>query len=131
MHEVTKIARHHERRRQFRYEHEKTKNGHITPNPHAGAISECITAQAEAEITAKATCRLVINDIIQSPPAMSNVSNGGPIMTIIINSQMAEPLNSGPVFSDIIPLIPKISTKNSEGIRLIRPVRKMYFHIGI
>jgi hypothetical protein len=32
-HDVTNIACNHERRRQFRYEHEKTKNGHITPNP--------------------------------------------------------------------------------------------------
>jgi len=38
-HDVTRIARHNERRRQFRNEQEKTKNGQITTSPHAGATS--------------------------------------------------------------------------------------------
>ena len=96
-HDVINIACHHERRRQFKYEHEKTKNGQITPNPQAGATSECTPAQRNAEMTASRTCRFVINDNIQSTPAMSNVSIGGPIMTIITNNSMAEPLNFGPV----------------------------------
>jgi len=51
-HDVTNIACHHERFRQAKYEHENTKNGQITPNPHAGAISECTIAQRIAEKTA-------------------------------------------------------------------------------
>jgi hypothetical protein len=73
----------------------------------------------------------VINDNIQSTPAIINVSIGGPIMTIITNKLMAEPLNFGAVWSVITPVNPKISTIMSEGTRLIRPVRKIYFQIEI
>jgi hypothetical protein len=130
-HDVTNIARHHERRRHDKYEHEKTKNGHITPSPHAGAIRECTPAQTNAEMTASRTGRFVINDNIQSPPPMSNVSNGGQITTIPTSRPMAEPLKSGPVSSVITPVNPKIIAIMSEGTRLISPVRKTYFHIDI
>ena len=130
-HDVTNIARHHERRRHDKYEHEKTKNGQITPIPHAGAISECSPAQIKAEITASWTGRFVINDNNQSTKAMSNVSNGGPIMTSPINRPMAGPSKSGPVSSVITPVNAKIIVIMSEGTRLISPVRKTYFHIEI
>jgi len=130
-HDVTNIARHHERLRHDKYEHEKTKNGQITPNPHAGAMSECTPAQINAEIIASLTGRFVINENIQSPPPMSNVSKGGPIITSPINSPMAEPLNSGPVSSFITPVTPKIIEIMSEGTRLISPVRRTYFQMGI
>jgi hypothetical protein len=130
-HDVTNIACHHERFRQLKYEHEKTKNGQTTPNPHAGAIRECTPAQTNAEKTASLTCRFVINDNIQSPPPMSNVSNGGLIKTIPMSRPRAGPLNSGPVSSVITPLNPKIVVIMSEGTRLISPVRRTYFHIEI
>lgn len=130
-HDVTNIARHHERLRQLKYEHEKTKNGQITPSPQAGAISECSPAQRNAEMTASRTCRFVINDNIQSPPPMSNVSNGGLITTSPMSRPMAGPLNSGPVSSVIIPVNPRIIAIMSEGTRLISPVRRTYFHIEI
>lgn len=97
-HDVTNIARHKDFRRQFKYEQEKTKNGQITPSPQAGATSECSTAQINADMTASKICRLVINVNIQSPPAMSNVSIGGPIMTRPMNKPIAGPSNSGPAF---------------------------------
>ncbi len=131
MHDVTNIACHHERRSQFRYEHEKTKNGQITTNPHAGAKSECITAQINAEMAAGKTCRFVINDNIQSPPPISNVSNNGPIITNEMSKPRAEPLNYGLVSSVIAPLNPKISAIIIEGTRLIRPASRMYFQIEI
>ena len=62
---------------------------------------------------------------------MSNVSNGGPIMTILKNRKMAEPSNSGPDSSVITPVNAKIITIMSEGTRLISPVRRIYFHIEI
>ena len=130
-HDVTNIACRHERRRQFRYEHEKTKNGQITTNPHAGAKSECITAQINAEMIAGRTCLFDINDSIQSPPPMSNVSKSGLIITNEMSKPGAEPSNSGPVSSVIAPLIPKIIAIIIEGTRLIRPVRRIYFHIEI
>ena len=130
-HDVTNIARHHERLRQPKYEHEKTKNGQITPSPHAGAMSECTVAQIIAEIIASRTGRFVINDNIQSPPAMSNVSKGGPIITSKMKRPMAEPSNSGVVSSVIIPVNPRIIEIISEGTRLISPVRRTYFHIEI
>lgn len=130
-HDVTNIARRHERRRQPKYEHEKMKNGQITPSPHAGAISECTPAQINADMTASRTGRFVINDNIQSPPPMSNVSNGGLIKTIPMSRPRAGPLNSGPVSSVITPLNPKIVVIMSEGTRLISPVRRTYFHIEI
>jgi len=130
-HDVTNIARHHERRRHDKYEHEKTKNGQITPSPHAGAISECTPAQTNADMTASLTCRFVINDNIQSPPAMSKVSIGGLIMTSPMSRPMAGPLKSGPVSSVITPVNPKIIAITSEGTRLISPVRRIYFHIEI
>jgi len=130
-HDVTKIARHHERLRQPKYEYEKTKNGQITPNPHAGATSECNPAQTKAEMTASGTGRFVINDNIQSTPPMSNVSKGGLIMTSPMSRPIAGPWNSGPVSSVITPVNPKIIAITSEGTRLISPVRKTYFHIEI
>jgi len=128
---VTNIARHHERLRQPKYEHEKTKNGQITPSPHAGAISECTVAQINAEIIASLTGRFVINDNIQRPPPITNVSKGGPIMTSQMKRPIEEPLNSGPVSSVIIPDTPRIIAIKSEGRRLISPVRRIYFHIEI
>jgi len=128
---VTNIARHHERLRHDKYEQEKTKNGQITPNPHAGAISECSPAQTNAEIIANLTGRFVINDNIQSPPPMSNVSKGGPIITSQMKRLMAEPSNSGLVSSVITPVNPKIIVITSEGTILISPVRRTYFHIEI
>jgi len=130
-HDVTKIARHHERLRQPKYEHEKTKKGQITPSPHAGAIRECSPAQTKADMTAIQTGRFVINDNIQSTPPMSNVSNGGLITTSPMSRPMAGPLNSGPVSSVITPVNPKIIAIMSEGTRLISPVRRTYFHIEI
>ncbi len=130
-HDVTNIARHHERFRQFRYEHEKTKNGQITPSPQAGAIRECTPAQTNADMTASVTGRFVINDIIHSPPAISNVSNGGLITTSPMSRPRAGPSNSGLVSSVIIPVNPKISTIIIEGTKLISPVRRTYFHIDI
>ena len=130
-HDVTNIARHHELLRHDKYEHEKTKNGQITPSPHAGAMSECSPAQINAEIIASLTGRFVINENIQSPPPMSNVSKGGPIITSPINRPMAEPSNSGPVSSFITPVTPKIIEIMSEGTRLISPVRRTYFQMGI
>lgn len=130
-HDVTRTARHHERRRHDKYEHENTKNGQITPSPHAGAARECTPAQTNAEMTASQTCRLVINDNIRSTPPMSSVSNGGPIMTIIRNRPMAGPSNCGPVFCDNTPVNPKVSTIIRDGTRLISPVRRTYFHIEI
>ena len=130
-HDVTKIARHHERRRQFKYEHEKTKNGQITPSPQTGAISECNPAQINADMTASRTGRFVINDNIQSMPPMSNVSKGGLITTSPMSRPMGDPLNSGPVSSVINPVNPKIIAIMSEGKRLISPVRRTYFHIEI
>ena len=62
---------------------------------------------------------------------MSNVSNGGPIMTSPMNRPMAGPSKSGPVSSVITPVNPKISTIMSEGTRLISPVRRIYFRIEI
>ena len=130
-HDVTKIARHHERLRQPKYEHEKTKKGQITPSPHAGAKIECIAAQIIAEMTASRTGRFVIKDNIQSPPAMSKVSTGGLTITIKMSRPRAGPLNSGPVSSVITPVNPKIIAIMSEGTRLISPVRRTYFHIEI
>ena len=130
-HDVTNIARHHERRHQFKYEHENTKNGQITPSPQAGAKSECTPAQTIAEMIASLTRRFVINDNIQSPPPMSNVSKGGLIMTNPMSRPMAGPWNSGPVSSVITPVDPKIIAITSEGKRLISPVRRTYFHIDI
>lgn len=128
---MTRIARQNERLRQLKYEHEKTKKGQITPRPQVGALSECTPAQINAEMTASQTCRFVINDNIQSPPAMSNVSTGGPIMTSPINRPMAGPSKSGPVSSVTIPVNPKIITIMSDGTRLINPVRRIYFRIEI
>ena len=128
---MTKIARRHERLRQPKYEHEKTKNGQITPSPHAGAIRECKPAQINAEMTASLTGRFVINDNIQNTPPMSNVSNGGLITTKPMSRLMAEPWNSGVVSSVITPVNPKIIAIMSEGTRLISPVRRTYFHIEI
>lgn len=125
------IACHHERFRQVKYEHEKIKNGQIITNPHAHAKSECSTAQINADVIARITCRFVINDNIQSPPPMSNVSNNGPNMTNIKSRPGAEPSNSGPVSSVITPLNPKITAIRIEGTRLISPVRRIYFHIEI
>ena len=130
-HDVINIARHHECLRQPKYEHEKTKNGQITTSPHAGAISECTTAQINAEMTASRTGRFVINDNIQSPPPMSNVSNRGLIITSPMSRPMAGPLNSGPISSVTTPVNPKIIATMSEGTRLISPVRRTYFHIEI
>lgn len=130
-HDVTSTARHHERLRHDKYEHENTKNGQITPSPHAGAARECTPAQRDAEMTASQTCRLVINDNIRSTPPMSSVSNGGLIITIIINRPIAGPSNSGPVSCDNTPVNPKVSTIISDGTRLISPVRRTYFHIEI
>ncbi|HUT45674.1 MAG TPA: hypothetical protein VMX36_05280 [Sedimentisphaerales bacterium] len=128
---MTNIACHHERLRQAKYEHEKTKNGQITHSPHAGAISECTTAQTNAYMTASGTCRFVINDNIQSPPPMSNVSNSEPTMTSPMSRPMAGPLKFGPVSSVTTPVNPKIIAIMSEGIRLISPMRRIYFHIEI
>jgi len=130
-HDVTNIARHHERRRQAKYEHEKTKNGQITPSPQAGAISECTPAQINADMTASRTCRFVINDNIRNMPLMSSVSRGGLTMTSPMRRPIAGPLNSGPVSSVITPVNPIIIAITSEGTRLISPVRRTYFHIEI
>jgi len=130
-HDVTNIARRHECRRHDKYEHEKTKNGQITPSPHAGAMSECSPAQINAEMIASLTGRFVINDNIRNKPPMSNVSKGGPIITSQMKRPMAEPSNSGPVSSVITPVTPKIIEIMSEGMRLISPERRTYFQIGI
>ena len=128
---MTNIARRNERLRNDKYEHEKTKNGQITPSPHVGAIRECSPAQINAEMIASLTGRFVINDNIRNKPPMSSVSKGGPIITSPIKRPMAEPSNSGPVSSVITPATPKIIEIMSEGMRLISPVRKMYFQMGI
>jgi len=125
------MACHHEHLRHDKYEHEKTKNGQITPSPHAGAMSECTPAQTNAEIIASLTGRFVINDIIQSPPPITSVSKGGPIITSQMKRLMAEPSNSGPVSSFITPVNPKIIVIMSEGTRLISPARRTYFQIEI
>jgi len=62
---------------------------------------------------------------------MSNVSKGGPIITIPMSRPMAGPSNSGPVSSVITPVSLKIIAITSEGTRLISPVRRTYFHIEI
>ena len=103
----------------------------MTHNPHAGTISECAPAQTNAEMIASWTGRFVIKDNIQSPPANSNVSIRGLIITIPMNTPTAGTLYSGLVSSVITPVNAKIIAIMSEGTRLISPVRRTYFHIEI
>ena len=131
MHDVTRIACHHERLRQLRYAHEKTKNGQITPSPHAGASRECNVAQIIAEMIASRTGRFVINDNNRNKPPISSVSKGGPIITSQINRTGAEPSNSGPDSSVITPVNPRIIAIIREGTRLMSPARRTYFQMGI
>jgi len=53
----------------------------------------------------------------------------GPNITIPIRRLRAEPLKSGPISSFIIPNTPKMITINTEGTRLISPVRRTYLRI--
>ena len=95
-------------------------------NPHAGAASECITAHTMADITASQNLRLVRKDSILKIGTIINVSIGGPINIKLIATKTTGPSNSGDDSSFIIPIENKMNEMINDGIRLIRPVRKIY-----
>lgn len=129
MHDVINIARQKPRLRQFRYEHEKTKKGQITPSPHAEAASECTPAQMQADIAASGTSRFVTNDRIQRIGAISRVSNGGPTTTSISRMKSGSPSKDGALSSVIIPEAARRKTIINEGKKLIIAERRIYLRI--
>ncbi len=123
IHDVTNIARQKARLRQVRYAHEKTKKGQITPNPQAGANSECSPAQTHADIAASGTSRFVKNDSIQRMGTISKVSIGGPISTIIGRRKSGFPSKVGLLCSVMIPDAARMTAIITEGKKLISPAR--------
>ncbi len=129
--DVTSMARQKERLRQVRYEHEKTKKGQITPNPQAGARSECNPAQTHADIAASGTSRFVKNDSVQSIGTISKVSIGGPISTIISRRKSGLPSKVGLLCSFMIPDVARTTTIITEGRKLISPACSTYLGIDM
>lgn len=123
------MARQNARRHQVRYEHEKTKKGQITPNPHAGARSECSPAQMHADIAANGTCRFVKNDSTQRMGTIKKVSIGGPISTIIGRTKSGFPSKMGPPSSVMIPDAARTTAIIIDGKKLITPARSTYLRI--
>ena len=130
-HDVTSIARQKARLRQVRYEHEKTKKGQITPNPQAGANSECSPAQTHADIAASGISRFVKKDSIHRMGTIKKVSIGGPISTIIGRRKSGLPSKVGLLCSLIIPDVARTTTIITEGKKLISPARSTYLSIDM
>ena len=130
-HDVTSIARQKARLRQVRYEHEKTKKGQITPNPQAGANSECSPAQTHADIAASGISRFVKKDSIHRMGTIKKVSIGGPIITIMSRTKNGSPSKVGPPSSVMIPDAARTTTIIIEGKKLISPARSTYLSVDM